>query len=166
MARKARPVDDAGDDKTPPGGPPWLSGCARSLRALADPDRLRIVAHLYQGPCSVSDVASVLRKTLALASHHMRVLYRAGLVVPAREGRRQIYRLHPDVVRPNDSPWPMCFDLGCCRLSWPSLFSSRVDRTAGPPGRGTSPRTSKQNRRIILTRHLLMNSFNGRGRSA
>jgi DNA-binding transcriptional ArsR family regulator len=126
MARNARP------DADNQAGPPGIVDCARRLRALADPDRLRILAFLVQGARNVSEVAVVIGKTLALASHHLGVLYRAGIVQCERNGRLQIYRPHANLFRAADSRGSTCLDFGCCRLSWPSGASLRC--CAGPCG--------------------------------
>jgi ArsR family transcriptional regulator len=86
--------------------------CARSLKALADPDRLRIVQCLKDGPKNVSELAEALGRELANISHHLGVLRQAHLVCDERHGKYIVYSLHPDVFRPRDD----CLDLGCCRL--------------------------------------------------
>ena len=60
--------------------------CATYLKALADPFRLQIIRALQSGPLSVSDVAELLESNLANASHHLRVLFHAGIVITERDG--------------------------------------------------------------------------------
>jgi ArsR family transcriptional regulator len=86
--------------------------CARFLKALADPDRLKIVQCLQSGPKVVSDIAALLDKELANVSHHLGVLRHAGLVQGEKSGKYVIYSLHPDV----SSGANTSLDLGCCRL--------------------------------------------------
>jgi ArsR family transcriptional regulator len=88
--------------------------CARYLKALADPERLRIVECLQSGPKNVSELASALRDELANVSHHLKVLRRVGLVLPHKQGKFVVYSLHPDVFRRERGA--DCLDLGCCRL--------------------------------------------------
>jgi ArsR family transcriptional regulator len=90
--------------------------CARKLRALADPERLRIVSRLRDGPRNVSELAALLGAELVNISHHLGVLRNAGVVRDERRGRFVVYRLHPDVFRAADADH---LDLGCCRLEIP-----------------------------------------------
>jgi ArsR family transcriptional regulator len=88
--------------------------CARYLKALADPERLRIVGCLRAGPKNVSELAQSLRDELANVSHHLKVLRRAGLVQAHKNGKFVVYALHPSVFRRDRTG--DCLDLGCCRL--------------------------------------------------
>ncbi len=86
--------------------------CARFLKALADPERLRIVQCLQHGPKHVGEVAEVLGAGLANTSHHLHVLRRAGLVCDERQGKYVRYSLSPRVYKPGAGR----LDLGCCQL--------------------------------------------------
>lgn len=92
--------------------------CAERLKALADPDRLRIVQLLRGGPRNVSDIAAKLDVDLANVSHHLQVLKREDLVETEKRGRFVMYRLHPDVFEATRTT-NECLDLGCCRLELP-----------------------------------------------
>jgi|SRR5579862_235029 len=60
-------------------------------RALGDLTRMRIVRHLvHEREVSVSDLAELLLLSQPLASWHLRILRRAGLLSTRREGR-QVY---------------------------------------------------------------------------
>ncbi len=87
--------------------------CARTLKALADADRLKIIQCLRSGPKNVTELAELLGRELVNVSHHLGVLRHAGLVVDERQGKFIVYSLHPDVFRPTQRD---CLDLGCCRL--------------------------------------------------
>lgn len=91
--------------------------CARRLKALADPERLRIVSLLFSGPRNVGDLAEELSDEIVKVSHHLGVLRRADLVQTRKEGRHVEYALHPEVLR-QSSPArsPRAIELGCCRL--------------------------------------------------
>jgi ArsR family transcriptional regulator len=95
--------------------------CARMLRALADPERLRIVHCLRGGPRNVSELAGLLGAEVVNVSHHLGVLRHAGLVLDEKRGRFVLYRLHPDIFRPTADPGAPAehLDLGCCRLEIP-----------------------------------------------
>jgi ArsR family transcriptional regulator, nickel/cobalt-responsive transcriptional repressor len=90
--------------------------CARVLRALADPERLRIINCLRDGDRNVSELAALLDAEVVNVSHHLGVLRHAGLVQDEKQGRFVIYRLHPDVF---SGPSAKHLDLGCCRLELP-----------------------------------------------
>ena len=89
--------------------------CAQRLKALADPERLRIVNCLFGGPRNVGDLAAQLSDEIVKVSHHLGILRNANLVQATKEGRFVVYALHPDVAA-----MPVAnrrqIDLGCCRL--------------------------------------------------
>ena len=89
--------------------------CARYLKALADPERLRIVQCLQTGAKNVSELAALLQVELVNVSHHLGVLRHAGLVQDERQGKFILYTLHPDFYRPGGEAVD-AIDLGCCRL--------------------------------------------------
>ncbi len=91
--------------------------CARALKALADPERLKIVQCLAERARRVGDLAETLGQPVANVSHHLAVLRRAGVVRNDRQGKYVLYSLHPDVfLPPEPGGSPACLDLGCCRL--------------------------------------------------
>jgi ArsR family transcriptional regulator len=95
--------------------------CARLLRALADPERLRIINCLRDGPRNVGEIAACVGDQVVNVSHHLGVLRHAGVVQDEKQGRFVVYRLHPDVFRPaDDAPGGDHLDLGCCRLQIPA----------------------------------------------
>lgn len=71
---------------------------ARIGKAFASPRRVEIVDLLAQGERSVEALAGRAEITVGLASAHLQVLRRAGLIVARREGTRVIYRLAGDDV--------------------------------------------------------------------
>ena len=95
--------------------------CARALRALADPERLRIIDCLRGGSRNVSELAALLNAEIVNISHHLGVLRHAGLVQDEKQGRFVVYRLHPDVFHgpTTDKDSTEHLDLGCCRLELP-----------------------------------------------
>lgn len=91
--------------------------CARLLRALADPDRLRIIRLLQDGPHNVGDVAAQLDLQVVNVSHHLGVLRNVGLVRQERQGRFMVYQFTTNVFQTTaDAEF---LDLGCCRLEMP-----------------------------------------------
>src|SRR5512147_590336 len=64
----------------------------KSLRALSDPTRLRIVALLEKEELSVNELQEITRMGQSRISTHLGLLQDAGLVQSRREGRRIYYR--------------------------------------------------------------------------
>jgi ArsR family transcriptional regulator len=69
------------------------------FKALADPNRLRIVLLLRQRELCVCELMFILGMEQSRVSHHMRVLREAGIAEDVREGRWIIYRV-PKAVAP------------------------------------------------------------------
>lgn len=93
--------------------------CAARLKALADPDRLRIVNCLFAGPKNVSELASELGEELVKISHHLGVLRHANVVQTQKNGKFVVYRLDPEIARQAGGDIKT-LDLGCCRLELPA----------------------------------------------
>ena len=66
----------------------------KSLRALADPTRLRIVALLESGELSVNELQEVTALGQSRVSTHLSLLAETGLVASRRDGKRTFYRLN------------------------------------------------------------------------
>jgi rhodanese-related sulfurtransferase len=66
--------------------------------ALASGRRAEIVELLAQGERSVDEAAAETGQSVAVTSHHLRLLATAGLVRSRREGRRVYYRLTSERV--------------------------------------------------------------------
>lgn len=61
------------------------------FRAIADPNRRRILDLLHGGERSVRRLVVEFDTSFAAVSQHLRVLREAGLVRRRREGRNQVY---------------------------------------------------------------------------
>jgi DNA-binding transcriptional ArsR family regulator len=66
-----------------------------TFAALADPTRRAILARLARGEASVSELTEPFDMSQPAISKHLRVLERAGLVVPGRDAQRRPRRLEP-----------------------------------------------------------------------
>ena len=68
---------------------------AAGFALLADPNRLRILAQLYQGEDwqSATQLLAQLPICQPTLSHHMKLLWQGGLVERRRQGQRTLYRL-------------------------------------------------------------------------
>jgi len=77
-----------------------MSSTLKSLRALADPTRLRIIALLERDELSVNELQEITRLGQSRISTHLGLLQEAGLLQSRREGKRTFYRQnqHADTV--------------------------------------------------------------------
>lgn len=89
--------------------------CAELLKALGDSVRLQIVRALQAGPMSVSDIATLLEIEIVNVSHHLRVLYHAGITTTERDGKYVYYRLNKEFIAPRSSSKTL--DFGCCAIA-------------------------------------------------
>lgn len=69
------------------------SSTLKSLRALSDPTRLRIVALLENDELSVNELQEISRMGQSRISTHLGLLLDSGLVQARREGKRTFYKL-------------------------------------------------------------------------
>lgn len=67
------------------------------FKALADPNRRRIIELLKKKDMSVTDLLAHFRFTQASLSHHLDILKRAGIVVTERKGQYIVYSLNTSV---------------------------------------------------------------------
>jgi ArsR family transcriptional regulator len=70
-----------------------MSTTLKSLRALSDPTRLRIVALLEKDELSVNELQEITRMGQSRISTHLGLLLDSGLVESRREGKRTFYKL-------------------------------------------------------------------------
>jgi ubiquinone/menaquinone biosynthesis C-methylase UbiE len=70
-----------------------MSTTLKSLRALSDPTRLRIVALLEKDELSVNELQEITRLGQSRISTHLGLLQDSGLVQSRRDGQRTFYRL-------------------------------------------------------------------------
>src|ERR1041385_1014667 len=70
-----------------------MSSTLKSLRALSDPTRLRIVALLEKDELCVNELQEISRMGQSRISTHLGLLLDSGLVQARREGKRTYYKL-------------------------------------------------------------------------
>ncbi|MBM3836367.1 MAG: metalloregulator ArsR/SmtB family transcription factor [Verrucomicrobia bacterium] len=70
-----------------------MSRVLKSLRALADPTRLRIMALLERDELSVNELQEITRMGQSRISTHLGLLQEAGLLQSRRDGKRTFYKL-------------------------------------------------------------------------
>ena len=73
---------------------PAMSPTLKSLRALSDSTRLRIMALLERDELSVNELQEVTRMGQSRISTHLRLLQESGLLQSRREGKRAFYQLN------------------------------------------------------------------------
>src|SRR5437667_747604 len=74
----------------------FMASTLKSLRALADSTRLRIIALLQKDELSVNELQEITQLGQSRISTHLGLLQDAGLVQSRREGKRTFYRLSQD----------------------------------------------------------------------
>src|SRR5688572_2880338 len=70
-----------------------MSSTLKSLRALADPTRLRLLALLERDELSVNELQEITRLGQSRISTHLGLLSESGLTQSRRDGKRTFYRL-------------------------------------------------------------------------
>jgi ArsR family transcriptional regulator len=69
-----------------------LSDIAKLLKVAGDPSRIEILCVIFRKrKICVSDIASELRMSVAIVSHHLQVMAEEGLLEPYREGKCTFY---------------------------------------------------------------------------
>ncbi|MBI3850219.1 MAG: metalloregulator ArsR/SmtB family transcription factor [Verrucomicrobia bacterium] len=71
-----------------------MSSTLKSLRALSDPTRLRIMALLERDELSVNELQEITRLGQSRISTHLGLLQESGLVQSRRDGKRTFYKLN------------------------------------------------------------------------
>ena len=70
-----------------------MSAILKSLRALSDPTRLRIVALLDKNELSVNELQEITHMGQSRISTHLGLLQESGLLESRRDGKRTFYRI-------------------------------------------------------------------------
>ena len=71
------------------------------LRAISDPNRLKILCILQNGSKCVCEIVPAVGISDKLASHHLKQLKNAGLLLEKREGRFIRYGLNKQAIKEN-----------------------------------------------------------------
>jgi DNA-binding transcriptional ArsR family regulator len=91
--------------------------CADLLKAIADPDRLKIIQYLADGAHSVGEIAEAIDEKMVNVSHHLGVLRHAGFVIAKKQGRFVAYALSPEFFPKQKKKSSLQVELGCCCLT-------------------------------------------------
>jgi DNA-binding transcriptional ArsR family regulator len=80
------------------------------LRALAEPQRRRILAVVRDRELPAGEIAEHFDITHQAVSQHLRVLKDAGVLQERRDGTRRLYAIRPEAIEPVraflDELWP------------------------------------------------------------
>ena len=97
-----------------------VSRISRSLKALCDANRIRILEILSTGEHCVSELVERLAIDQPKVSHHLAILRAAGIVRSRRDGRHINYSLRPAIHRRLEGPDGLTdvFDLGEITVSF------------------------------------------------
>jgi ArsR family transcriptional regulator len=69
---------------------------ADQLQTAGDPSRLKILCVIFSNKkMCVSDIAKEIGMSVAIVSHHLQVLAKAGIVSPEKEGKKVCYKVSP-----------------------------------------------------------------------
>lgn len=90
--------------------------CSKYLKALADPERLKIVQSLQKGPQSVGQICRQLDAPVGNVSHHLKQLRIAGLVQSQKKGRFVEYSLDRGLAKAAGKNPLNVLEFGCCRI--------------------------------------------------
>src|SRR5437660_11837603 len=71
---------------------PALGQAAECLKTLAHPHRLRMVQMLLRGRYTVGELAEACGIPSHMASEHLRLMQRCGLLTSEKDGRKAYYR--------------------------------------------------------------------------
>ena len=80
-----------------------------AFNAVAEPRRREILIYLAPRERPVGDIAAALGMEQPSASKHLRVLQDVGLVNVRRDGRRMLYRVNAEAIRPLHD-WASAFE--------------------------------------------------------
>jgi ArsR family transcriptional regulator, arsenate/arsenite/antimonite-responsive transcriptional repressor len=74
-------------------------GLTKSLQALSDPTRRKILEMLVERDRSAGEIAAAFDISAPSVSHHLNVLKNAGLITARRNGQHIVYTLNATVVQ-------------------------------------------------------------------
>jgi len=80
-----------------------ISKAADLLGIIAEENRLKILCVLKKGERCVCDIWRDLGITQNLASHHLRALKDAGMIVSRKEGLKVIYSINKEGIKNSNS---------------------------------------------------------------
>lgn len=94
--------------------------CIAALKALGEPNRLRILRLLLKSELDVNGIAEVLAISQYNVSKHLRVLREAGFLEIKKQGQQHFYSLTPN-LRTHLARNSNILQLDCCTLNFDKL---------------------------------------------
>ena len=77
-----------------------IASVTQLFKALADENRAKITFALSQeNELCVCDIANIIGSSIATASHHLRTLYKQGIVKYQKEGKLVFYSLDDEHIK-------------------------------------------------------------------
>ena len=70
-----------------------LEHAAECLKTIAHPHRLRMIQMLLRGRYTVGELAEACEIPSHMASEHLRLMQRCGLLIPEKDGRKAYYQI-------------------------------------------------------------------------
>jgi ArsR family transcriptional regulator, zinc-responsive transcriptional repressor len=70
-----------------------LEQAAECLKTVAHPHRLRMIQMLLRGRYTVGELAEACEIPSHMASEHLRLMQRCGLLIAEKDGRKAYYRI-------------------------------------------------------------------------
>ena len=70
-----------------------LEQAAECLKTVAHPHRLRMIQMLLRGRYTVGELAGVCKIPSHMASEHLRLMQRCGLLTAEKDGRKAYYQI-------------------------------------------------------------------------
>jgi ArsR family transcriptional regulator len=111
------------------------SRAARHLKAVSDPNRIRILSILVEGEFCVTDLVERLAIDQPKVSHHLAILRSAGIIRCRRDGRHVNYSLVPQIHRrvTEGAGARDVFDLGVLEVAFRFHEAGAAGTTAPQP---------------------------------
>jgi len=101
----------------------------KTLKALSDPNRLRILKMLEQKPLCVCEITEILGLAISTVSKHLSLLRDAGFIRDHKDGKWVNYILEPDSYASNLYPLISTWLKENAQISADLLQLRNVDRT-------------------------------------
>jgi len=76
-----------------------INDAAKLLGIIAEKNRLKIICVLKRGEKCVCDIWQDLGIAENLASHHLKILKKAGIIISRKEGLRAIYSINTKEIK-------------------------------------------------------------------
>jgi DNA-binding transcriptional ArsR family regulator len=105
-----------------------------AIKALAEPNRRRILELVATRELSAGEIASAFDISRPAVSQHLGVLREAGLLVDRREGTRRLYRARPEGLAPLSAFLERFWDQRLERLRLAAELEEGRRRSGSSPG--------------------------------